>query len=299
MLRHGLGARGYKIRVFDQFRGPMVALLRHPFLATSSSRLLLKVARRGKKVMRRVERALIGAGIVRPGLDNIFDLRSHLVDRFRGSDVVIHLAGLPHEHVKGAMAADFHRINYEGSINVFEAAREAGIPQFIFASSAQVYKINKPVRLDQFPILESNHCPTLEEGQSLYGWLKFQFEQYLAQACRDGRAQSIALRLEMPGMRSHSCENFYISTSIENLVSGVSSALASELDSGFEAFNLADAVVDEQVVNIQRFILEKWPHVKNRTVGNQCLLSIEKARKLLNYKPRPGGRYRDFSVVWD
>lgn len=299
MLRRGLASRFYKINVFDQVRGPIVNVLRHRFLATSSSRLPLKFARRIKKMMVRAERILVGNGIIRPSLDNILDLRSHLADRFRGSDVVIHLAGLPHEHVKGAIASDFQRINYEGSINVFEAARDVGVPRFIFASSAQVYKINKPVRLDQFPILESNYCPTLEEGQSLYGWLKFQFEQYLATTCREGPTQSIALRLEMPGMRSHFPYNFYISTSIENLVSGVASAIASELDSGFEAFNLADSVVDEGIVNIQRFIAESWPHVKNLTVGNECLLSIAKARQLLNYNPRSGGHYHDFSVIWN
>lgn len=299
MLCRGLASRSCKINRFDQFRGRIVNLLRHRFFATSTARLPIKFARRIKKIMVRAESSFIGKGIIRPTADNILDLRSHLADRFRGSDVVIHLAGLPHEHVRGAVAADFQRINYEGSINVFEAAREAGVPKFIFASSAQVYKINKPVQLDQFPILESNYCPTLEEGQSHYGWFKFQFEQYLAAACGNGPTQSIALRLEMPGMRSHFPYNFYISTSIDNLLSGVSSAMAAELDSGFEAFNLADSVVDESIVNIQRFIAESWPHVTNRTAGNECLLSVEKARELLNYNPRPGGRYHDFSVIWD
>ena len=299
MLRRGLAARGYQIKVFDQFRGPVVSLLRHRFFATSSSRFPLKLARRIKRITTRLERTFIENELLRPSLDNILDLRSHLIERFRGSDAVIHLAGLPHEHVRGAVAADFHRINYEGSINVFEAAREAGVRKFVFASSGQVYKINNPVRLDQFPILESNYCPSLEEGQSLYGWLKFQFEHYLADACRDQSTQSIALRLEMPGMRSHFAENFYISTSIENLICGVADALEAELDAGFEAFNLADAVVDEGVANIQKFIAEKWPHVENRTVGNECLLGTEKARRLLKYNPRPGGRYYDFSVIWN
>jgi nucleoside-diphosphate-sugar epimerase len=299
MLRRGLRARGYEIRVFDQFRGPIVDLLRHRFLATSNSRVALKLARGIKRVARRAERTLIGNGILRPRCDDILDLRCRLIERFRGSDAVIHLAGLPHEHIPGAVAADFERINYEGSINVLEAAREAGVPRFLFASSGQVYKINNPVRLDQFPILESNYCPGLDEGQSMYGWLKFRFEQYLAETCRTGAIQSIALRLEMPGMRSRFAHNFYISTSIENLVSGVAAAIEARLDSGFEAFNLADAVVDEEIVNIQKFLAEKWPHVPNRTTGNECLLSTAKARALLKYQPQPDGQYNDFSVVWN
>ena len=299
ILRRGLAAHGCHIRLFDQFRGPAIDLLRHRFLATSTSRVPLALARRLKRVQLRAEELLVKKGILRPSLDNILDLRNRLADRFRGSDAVIHLAGLAHEHVKGAIAADFQRINYEGSINVFEAARAAGVSKFVFASSAQVYKINNTVKLDQFPILESNYCPTPEEGQSLYGWLKFEFENYLARVCRDGPTRAISLRLEMPGVRSPFAHNFYISTSIENLISGFVCALSSQLDSPFEVFNLADAMVDETIVDIQSFIREKWPNVINRTAGNECLLSTEKATRLLNYRPQSGGHYYDASVIWD
>ena len=299
MLCNGLRARGWDVRVFDQFRGPLVDFLRHRFLATSRSRKRLKLAKRLKIIMIGAEVNLIKRGLLRPSIDNILDLRSRLADRFRGSDVVIHLAGLPHEHVKGAIAADFRRINYEGTLNVFEAARDAGVPKFIFASSAQVYKINAPIHLERFPIPEANYCPKLEEGQSLYGWLKTQSEQYLAEACRSGNTQSLAMRLEMPGMLSRFYFNFYASTSIENLVSGFVCAMEAELASGFEAFNLVDAVVDKNVADIQKFLAESWPDVPNRTTGNESLLDVEKARRLLHYDPKPGGTYHDFNVIWD
>ncbi len=298
MLRHGLELRGYETDVFDQYRGVLVDSVRRYYLATSNSPVSLKLARRIKKALRQTERMLVRSGIVRASSDNILDERDQLIERFRGSDVLIHLAGLPHEHVKGATPADFHRINYEGSINVFEAARAAGVPKFIFASSAQVYKINEPMQIAQFPILEDNYCPNHEEGQSLYGWLKLRVEQYLAKESRDGSTESIALRLEMPGTRSHFPYNFYISTSIENLVSGFVGAIESKLNSRFEAFNLADAVVDERIANIQDFLAAKWPHVPNHTKGNQCLLGTEKARELLNYQPCLGGTYYDASVIW-
>ena len=231
--------------------------------------------------------------------DHILDLRSRLADRFRGSDVVIHLAGLPHPGFRGASAPDFQRINYDGSVNVFEAAREAGVRKFVFASSAQVYRINNPVRVDQFPILESNYCPDLSEGQSHYGWLKLEFEKYMADHCAAGAMQGVALRLEMPGLRSTFVENMYISTSVENLLQGFLRAIDADLDSGFEAFNLADATVEPGIVDIQKFLAEKWPNVPNQTSGNQCLLGVEKAGRLLKYDPKPGGTYYDFFAVWD
>ena len=67
---------------------------------------------------------------------------------------------------------------------------------FVFASSAQVYKINDPVRLDRLPIPESNYLPLPAEGQSVYGFLKAAVERYLAGACQTGSTQAISLRLE-------------------------------------------------------------------------------------------------------
>jgi nucleoside-diphosphate-sugar epimerase len=169
IIRPGLKAEGHEVRVFDMYRGAAVDLLRHRFFATSRSAIALKFAHKIKHVAKKVERSLLDTPVIARRPDHILDMRSRLVDRFRGSDVVIHLAGIPHPGFRGASAPDFQTINYEGSVNVFEAAREAGVRKFVFASSAQVYMINKPTRIDQFPILETNHCPDLSEGQSNAG----------------------------------------------------------------------------------------------------------------------------------
>ena len=130
----------------------------------------------------------------------------------------------------GAEPDDYRRINYDGAANVFAAAQEAGVRKFIFASSAQVYGINDPVRIDQFPILESNYLPTPEDGQSDYGALKVEFERHLAEAAPRGETQAVALRLECPGVLSDSPVNLYTSTSIENTVAGFARAIEAELD---------------------------------------------------------------------
>ena len=92
--------------------------------------------------------------------------------------------------------------------------------------------------------------------------------------------------------------NFYISTSIENTVSGFIAALEANLRAGFDVFNLADRYVDKKIVNIQEFLKKNWLNVPNYTTGNECLLSTEKARSQLGYNPQPGGTYFSLSVMW-
>jgi len=299
ILQSGLRAQGYHVRVFDNAKGPLVGLVRRRYLGTSTQAIPLALARFLRRGFRFTERFLTQSGFIRPSGDDILDQRDRLAARFRGSDAVIHLAALPHPNVPGMTESDFRRINYDGSINVFEAAREAGVAKFILASSGQVYGINKPVRIDQFPILETNYCPGPDEGQNIYGHFKLEFERYLASKCKspDG-IQAVALRLEFPGARSFHPWNFYISSSIENTVAGFVAALEADLASGFEAFNLADRYVDEKIVNIQEFLRKNWPDVPNYTKGNECLLSTEKAGSMLGYNPQTGGTYFSDSVMW-
>jgi len=274
--------------VFDPLRGPLVDLLRRRYLGTATGLIPCALAAGLRRGMRFTERLLVRTGALRPAADDILDLRSRLSERFRGSGAVIHLAGRAHPQVAGATESDYRRINYEGSVNVFEAARAAGVPKFIFASSGQVYGINRPVRIDQFPILETNYCPTLAEGQNLYGFLKREFERYLERECRGQGIQAVSLRLEFPGVRSRFPWNLYISTSVENTIAGFMAALNADLNGAFEVFNLADRLVDERIVNIQDFLRKHWPDVPNRTKGNECLLSTGK--NLLRAGLRPKAR---------
>jgi dTDP-4-dehydrorhamnose reductase len=298
LLRRGLHDRGYRIDVFDRMRGPLVNVLRRTWLGANATPNDIPRARQVRALQARAERKLRRLGILRPTSDDIFDLRSRLAERFRGSRAVVHLAALPHPNVPGAAAADYRRINYEGAVNVFAAAQDAGVPKFIFASSAQVYGINKPVRIDQFPILESNYLPSLEDGQSEYGAIKAEFEAHLAEAATAGDTEAVALRLEFPGMKSEWPGNFFLSTSIENTVAGFACSIEAELGSPFEAFNLVDDHVDPAVVDIQGFLREHWPDVPNLTEGNESPMSVEKAREMLGYRPAHGGTYYPGALIW-
>jgi NAD(P)-dependent dehydrogenase (short-subunit alcohol dehydrogenase family) len=298
LLHRSLVAEGWRVDVYDRFRGPLVDLLRRRHMASATSPYARRAARAIRTVQSRTEPALLRARVLRPREDDILAPRDQLAARFVGSDVVIHMAGIPHPHWPGASQEDFVRLNYDASVNVFEAAREAGVPTFVFVSSAQVYGISSPVRLEQLPILESNYLPFPAEGQSTYGFLKAAFERYLAGACVSGSTQAVALRLEFPGFKSTESWNLFVSTSVENLLAGFSCAVQPPGDLGFGAFNLVDAEVDPAIVDIQAYVRERWPYVPNHTTGNQCLLSTEKAQRLLGYRPVSNGRYVDASLVW-
>jgi nucleoside-diphosphate-sugar epimerase len=298
LLCRGLTAEGWSVEVFDRFRGPLVDLTRRRLLTNATSPRGRRAAKAIRTAQVRTEKVLQRTHVIRPRADDITGPRELLAKRFAGSSTVIHLAGWPHPDWPGAAQEDWIRLNYDASVNVFEAARAAGVPTFVFASSAQVYRINDPLRVQQFPILESNHLPLPQEGQSTYGFLKVAVERYLAGACVSGNTQALSLRLEFPGMRSSAPLNLYISTSIENLVAGFSCALNPPADLGFEAFNLADGEVALETVDIQNYLRTRWPYVPNHTVGNQCLLSTEKAQCLLGYRPMRHGHYIDASLVW-
>jgi len=298
MLRAGLSGSDYEVVVFDRFRGERIDRIRqrtagtlHGFAGRAAGVAL-------RRVQAKSETLLIAAGAIRPSADDILGPRDKLVERFRGSDVVIHLAALPHPTVPGMTDADYWRINYDGAINVFEAAREAGVRRFIFASSGQVYDINKMARIDQFPILETNYLPALADGINLYGFLKGEFERYASAHSDAGDMQTVALRLEFPGVLSRYEWNLYISCSIENTVAGFKLAMERDLSTAFNVFNLADSEVRRDIVDIQEFVTRKWPHVPNRVTGNGCLLGIDKARVLLGYEPRSHGTYHSLGVMW-
>jgi nucleoside-diphosphate-sugar epimerase len=298
LLRRSLAAEGWRVAVYDRFRGPMVDLLRHRHLASATSPYARRAARMIRVAQSRTEPALVRARVIRAREDDILAPRDLLTARFAGSDVVIHMAGIPHPYAPGASQEDFVRLNYDASVNVFEAAREAGVPTFVFVSSAQVYGVSSPLRLERLPILESNYLPLPAEGQSTYGFLKAAFERYLAGACMSGSTQAVALRLEFPGFRSTEPWNLFVSTSVENLLAGFSCAVQPPDDLGFGAFNLVDGEVDPAIVDIQAYVRKRWPYVPNHTIGNQCLLSTEKAQRILGYRPMCKGRYIDASLVW-
>ena len=134
----------------------------------------------------------------------------------------------------------------------------------------------------------------------MYGFLKAEFERYLARACPDGETQGIALRLEYPGVRATTPNNFYVCSSLENLVAGFACALEAPDSFAFEAFNVANADVDPAIADVRAAIKDRFPEVPSHVEGDAGALSTEKAQRMLGYRPAPAvdGSYYDESVMW-
>jgi len=73
--------------------------------------------------------------------DNILNY-GHLRTAMDGKDMVVHLAAIPHPHVDFS-ASDYFEQNVCGTMNVVEAAVEAGLKRIIYASSTAYYGVTR------------------------------------------------------------------------------------------------------------------------------------------------------------
>jgi len=81
------------------------------------------------------------------GLDVVFDEATildypTLLDASHGTDAIVHLAAIGSVPRSVAQPRPTHDANITGTLNVLEAAREAGVPHVIVASSSSVYGAN-------------------------------------------------------------------------------------------------------------------------------------------------------------
>lgn len=80
-----------------------------------------------------------GRTFVPPDREIVKDQRDIRPADLEGFDAVIHLAGLSNDPL-GALKPELtYEINLDGSIRLAEAAREAGVRRFVFASSCSIY----------------------------------------------------------------------------------------------------------------------------------------------------------------
>jgi nucleoside-diphosphate-sugar epimerase len=96
---------------------------------------------------------------------------------------VIHGVGVV--HVK-FWSKDFFRINYEGTVNLFRAAKRAGVKRFVYVSSNGAG--GKNVRRDI--LMSEEHEP---RPVSDYGWSKLRSEEYLFK--NKGEVEIVVMRL--------------------------------------------------------------------------------------------------------
>lgn len=114
---------------------------------------------------------------------NAADIEKALV----GIDAIAHLAAIVGDPACKKFSDDAKETNWQGSVNLFEAAERAGVKRFVFASTCSNYgKMPDP---DSFVVETSELNPV-----SLYAELKVKFEKYLLEEKKDSSVCSTALR---------------------------------------------------------------------------------------------------------
>jgi len=99
---------------------------------------------------------------------DVRDLAS-LVEIFKGTDVVVHLAALTSVTVSQSQPSLYHDVNVQGTQNVIKAAVKSGVSKILFASSAAVYgnPISIPISEDQPLRPQSVYAKTKVQGEEM------------------------------------------------------------------------------------------------------------------------------------
>ena len=232
----------------------------------------------------------------------------------RGMDLVIHLAAIPVEN--GDSQKTFH-VNLEGTFNVLDAAAKNGVKRFIFASSVVVYALLKPSRPfvpAYFPVDEE--MPLVPDRNYSVG--KTVAEAYMKAYSRLYGMDAIALRLatvmapkrggkwswydvvadiDNPeakfgnlSMRDFMWQYVHVEDAVQAFVKAVAYIDATP-GLGFDAFNIGaeDCICGLPTLELIRRYFPNVPLLKTpaRYVENPhaTLYSIDKAKRILNYKP--------------
>jgi UDP-glucose 4-epimerase len=247
-------------------------------------------------VFDRVAPAHPGAGFVRVELTDygqVLDAMHGVDDRYRGVDALVHLAAVP---APGLLpdAATFAN-NMNASYHVFTAARRAGVRNIVWASSETVLGLPFDTPPPYLPV-DEEYPPRPESTYSLVKTLE---ERLAAELCRwDPDLKMIGLRFSNV-MEPADYEQFpafdadpllrkwnlwgYIDA--RDGAQAVRRALEHDA-TGMDVFIIAnsDTVMSRPTAALAA---EVFPGVELRhDLGeHETLLSIDKARRILNYEP--------------
>lgn len=218
-----------------------------------------------------------------------------------GVDVIVHLGGLKgnaRDHGELIMS-----INVMGTYNLLSAAREAGVGKFVYASSewAMGYPYHldigrmKRFEMEYLPIDEEHRCYPHEE----YGLSKLLCERMCRSYTESCGMQTICLRLTMviaPGMY-HKVEKRFREVDVWNSLWAYQDArdaaqacrlaIENETIEHDVFFITADDIAT--ATPVEKIIVDRFGYVKRVAeglVGSRNLISCEKAKRVLGYRPR-------------
>ena len=219
---------------------------------------------------------------------------SGIDDRWEGEKVdgIVHMGAIP----APGLAPDnvIFDVNMRSTYNVFEAARRLGIRNIVWASSETVYGIPYPNNAEYVPVDEEIEAP-----QSSYSLSKLMGEKLAVEYAKwDPKTKIIGLRFSNV-QEQHDYANFasYQSSAqsrrfnlwtyidARDAAQAIRKSLEVKL-TGAHVFGIAnsnslmsrsnDELLDEVFPKTRR---------KRKLKPNESLISIDKARKVLGYKP--------------
>jgi UDP-glucose 4-epimerase len=117
----------------------------------------------------------------------VIDIRDFdaLLPEFQEASTIIHLAACPQAPYTVEHPLETHNINLTGTLNVLEAARQAGVPRVVYASSSAIYG-----DLETMPLREDMPAQPVNP----YGVHKYAAEQYMTLYATLYGLQTISLR---------------------------------------------------------------------------------------------------------
>jgi nucleoside-diphosphate-sugar epimerase len=229
---------------------------------------------------------------------SVVDAFSSVNDRYDSLDAVVHLAAIPAGGLETDSATFFNNMN--STFNVFQAARRAGIKRIVYASSETLLGI--PFEIDPPYLPVDEEYPSRPE--SMYSVVKHLEEELAAKLVRwDPELSITGLRfsnvLDASDYENQPKWEADPRLRIWNLWGYIDTrdgalAVLRALENGHPGFDTfiianADTVVGTPSAELAA---EYFPgvEVKRPLEGNETLLSIAKARRLLKFEPQHSWR---------
>ncbi len=224
----------------------------------------------------------------------VYQALTAIDSRPAGVDAVVHLAAIPGPGVT-SNAVTFTN-NVTSSYHVFSAAAAAGITNVVWASSETLLGLPFDTPPPYLPVDEEYAA----RPETAYSLAKHLDEQMAAQFCRwNPQLKMIGLRFSnvMEPADYAAFPSFHADPALRswNLWSYIDSRdgaqavrLALEYDAtGLEVFIIAnaDTVMTQSTTSLAEQVYPEVP-LRRALDTNETLLSIDKARRLLNYAPQ-------------
>ncbi|WP_326558718.1 NAD-dependent epimerase/dehydratase family protein [Micromonospora sp. NBC_01796] len=223
---------------------------------------------------------------------------SAIDDRHAGVDAVVHLAAIPAPGLR-TNSATFHH-NITATYNVFTAARAVGIRNVVWASSETLLGLPFDTPPPYIPIDEEYPA----RPESNYALVKHLEEELAGQLCRwQPDLKMIGLRFSNvmepadyaafpafdadPGLRKW---NLWSYIDCRDGAQAVRLGLEHQ-GTGVDVFVIAnaDTVMSRPSAELAAELFPEVP-LTRELVGNETLMSIDKARRVLGYEPRHSWR---------